>query len=66
MKRARVTPIELSEEQEMFFIDTWENNRCDTARVILHDKLGLGLEPIRIIAQQLRKEGKIRNKREIK
>jgi len=30
-----VTPIELSEEQEMFFIDTWENNRCDTARVIL-------------------------------
>ncbi len=66
MKRARVTPIELSEEQEMFFIDTWENNRCDTARVILHDKLGLGLEPIRIIAQQLRKEGKIRNKRERK
>lgn len=66
MKRPRVEQIELSEEQELFFIDTWENNRCDTARVILHDKLGLGLEPIRIIAQKLREEGKIRNKRERK
>ena len=25
MKRPRVTPIEMSEEQEQFFIDTWEN-----------------------------------------
>lgn len=64
MKRPRVTSIELSEEQELFFIDTWENNRCDTARVILHDKLGLGIEPIGIIAKQLREEGKIRDKRQ--
>ena len=41
MKRPRVTPIDLSEEQEQFFIETWENNRYDTVRVILHDKLGL-------------------------
>ena len=64
MKQPRVTPIDLSEEQEQFFIETWENNRCDTARVILHDKLGLGIEPIGIIAKQLREEGKIRDKRQ--
>lgn len=62
MKKPRVTPIKLSEEQEQFFIDTWENNRNDTARMILHEKLGLGIEPIVIIARQLREEGKIRNK----
>jgi len=30
----------------------------------LHDKLGLGIEPIGIIAKQLKEEGKIRDKRQ--
>lgn len=63
MKQPRVTPIDLSEEQEQFFIETWENNRNDIARVILHDKLGLPTYAIDIISKQLREDGKIRNKK---
>ena len=64
MKRPRVTPIELSEEQIQFFIEIWENNRNDAARVILHEKLGLAIDVIGVIARELREEGRIRNKRQ--
>ncbi len=64
MKHPRITPINLTEEQEQFFIQTWENNRNDTARVILHDKFGLAIDVIGIVAKQLREAGKIRNKRQ--
>lgn len=58
----RVTPIVLSEEQEQFFIETWENNSNDAARMILHDKLGLAADVVWLISKKLREEGKIRNK----
>lgn len=63
MRQLRVKPIALSEEQELFFIETWENNSNDTARMILHDKLGLAADVVWFIAKKLREEGKIRNKR---
>ena len=63
MIHPRLMTINLSKEQEQFFIDIWENNRNDTARMILHDKLGLAIDIIGLIAKQLREEGKIRNKK---
>ena len=59
----RVTPIVLTEEQEHFFIETWDNNPNDTARMILHDKLGLAADVVWYISKRLRDEGKIRDKR---
>lgn len=53
----------LPEEQKKFFIDIWENNRNDAARVILCDKLGLPVYTIDGISKQLREEGIIRNKK---
>lgn len=53
----------LSEEQRNYFIDIWENNRNDAAKVILRDKLGLPATVADNISKVLREEGKIRNKR---
>ncbi len=63
MKQKESTPIYLPEEQEKFFIDTWENNRCENAKMILHEELGLPIYAIENLSRQLREEGKIRNKR---
>ena len=52
----------LSEEQKAFFIDIWENNRNDAARVILRERLGLSTMVVDYISKQLRDERKIRNK----
>ena len=62
-KQLRTTPITLTEEQERFFIETWENNPNDTARMILHDKLGMAADVVWYIAKKLREENKLRNKR---
>lgn len=53
----------MSEEQKKFFIDTWENNRNDAARVILCDKLELPVYTIDGISKLLREDGLIRNKK---
>lgn len=58
----RVKPIELSEEQEKFFIDTWNDNRSYEALVILHDVLGFSTDTSYSIAKRLREKGKIRDK----
>lgn len=61
-QNARKAWDNLSEEQKNFFIDTWENNRNDAAKVILRERLGLSTMVIDNISKQLRDEGKIRNK----
>lgn len=66
MKRPRVTPIDLSEEQEQFFIETWDNNQSLSAIVILRDKLGLGSDALYSIAKRLREEGKLRDKKRVR
>ena len=66
MKRPRVTPIDLSEEQEQFFIETWDNNQSLSAIVILREKLGLGLDALYSIAKRLREEGKLRDKMRVR
>ena len=63
MRPERKTPIVLTEEQELFFIDTWENNISYLAHVIIRDKLGLSFIATDIVAKRLREEGKIRNKK---
>ena len=62
MKSIRATPVSLSEEQEQFFIETWNDNRSYEALVILHDALGLSTDTSYSIAKRLREEGKIRDK----
>ncbi len=62
MKSIRATPVSLSEEQEQFFIETWNENRSYEALVILHDALGLSTDTSYSIAKRLREEGKIRDK----
>ena len=62
----RVKPIELSEEQEQFFIETWNDNRSYEALVILHDTLGFSTDTSYSIAKRLREEGKLRDKKKIK
>ena len=46
MKQERKTPIILTEEQERFFIETWENNLSTSALVIIRENLGLGYDAI--------------------
>ena len=64
MKQERKTPIILTEEQERFFIETWENNLSTSALVIIREKLGLGYDAIHSYAKKLRETGKIRNKKQ--
>lgn len=66
MKRPRVTPIELSEEQEQFFIETWDNNPSPTALILLREQFGFGYDITYSIARRLREEGKLRDKQRIK
>jgi transposase len=66
MKRPRVTPIELSEEQERFFIDTWENNPSLSAIIILQERFGFGQDTIYSVAKRLREKGKLRDKKRIR
>ena len=62
IQNARKAWNNLSEEQKDFFIDIWENNRNDAAKVILREKLGLPAMVVDNISKLLRDEGKIRNK----
>ena len=62
MRPERKNPIVLTEEQEQFFIETWEDNTSYLAHIILKEKLGLGLDAIDYVAKKLRDEGKIRDK----
>ena len=64
MRPERKNPIVLTEEQEQFFIDTWENNLSYIAHIILRDKLGLSFIATDIVAKRLRDEGKVRNKKQ--
>lgn len=64
MKQERKTPIILTEEQERFFIETWENNLSTSALVIIRENLGLGYDAIYSYAKKLRETGKIRNKKQ--
>ena len=64
MRPERKTPIVLTEEQEQFFIDTWENNTSYLAHIIIRDKLGLSFIATDIVAKRLREEGKVRNKQQ--
>lgn len=66
MKRPRVTPIDLSEEQELFFIETWENNPSLSAIIILQEQFGFGQDTIYSVAKRLREEGKLRDKKRIR
>ena len=63
MKPIRKTPVVLTEEQEQFFIEIWENNQSSSATIIIREKLGLALDVIGIYAKQLRTQGKIRDKK---
>ena len=63
MKQERKTPIILTEEQERFFIETWENNLSTSALIIIRENLGLGYDAIYSYAKKLRETGKIRNKK---
>ena len=58
--------IELTEEQEQFFIETWDNNQSLSAIVILRDKLGFGSDALYSIAKRLREEGKLRDKTHVR
>lgn len=62
MKKPRVTPINLSEEQEQFFIEIWNNNPSLSAIMILREKLGIGSDAIYSIAKSLREKGRVRDK----
>lgn len=62
MSKPLVNPVVLSEEEEKFFIETWNDNRTYEALVILHDKLGIGSATSYSIAKRLREEGKLRDK----
>ena len=62
MSKPLANPVILSEEQERFFIETWNDNRTYEALVIIHDKLGFGSTTSNSIAKRLREEGKLRDK----
>lgn len=62
MQNAQKAWDNMSEEQRNYFIDIWENNRNDAAKVILREKLGLSAMVVDNISKILRDEGKIRNK----
>lgn len=64
MRPERKNPIVLTEEQEQFFIETWENNLSYIAHVILREKLGLSFIATDIVAKRLREEGKVRDKKQ--
>lgn len=54
--------IVLTEEQEQFFIQTWENNTNFRAVQILNEHLGLGPWDCHRIAKDLHEKGLVRNK----
>ena len=62
MNYSNVKQIVLTEEQEQFFIETWENNSSYLAHLIIKEQLGLSLDKIDVLAKNLREEGKIRDK----
>lgn len=62
MSKPLANPVVLSDEQERFFIETWNDNRTYEALIILHDKLGIGSVTSYSIAQRLREQGKLRDK----
>lgn len=66
MKKARIVPPELTEEQERFFIETWDNNPSPTALVILREQFGFGYDITYSVARRLREEGKLRDKKRVK
>ena len=66
MKQLRATSIDLTEEQEKFFIETWDNNLSPTALIILREQLGFGYDIAYSVARRLRVEGKLRDKKKVR
>lgn len=62
MTRPRKNPIVLTEEQEQFFIDIWNNNRSIKAVPIISEELGISQDAVIHAAKRLRTENKLRDK----
>jgi len=66
MSKTRIKPFLLTEEQEQFFIETWDNNPSLSAIIILQERFGFGQDTIYSVAKRLREEGKLRDKKRIR
>ena len=60
--RKRREKIVLTEEQEQFFIKTWENHSVVESRHILQQELDLTYDECTQISKRLRDVGKLRNR----
>ncbi len=60
--RQRREKIVLTEEQEQFFIKTWEGNDNVSACAILFENLGLGRWDCYVVSRELRAKGLLRDK----